>query len=86
MTRIEKARDFANDKRSGFLFFSWGTKYDLPFAYDQGSRTIKAFGIDSNPSTIVIDAKSRIRMKHSGFIVNIKEVLAEQIDRCLAEK
>ncbi len=23
---IEKAREFANDKRSGFLFFSWGNK------------------------------------------------------------
>ena len=82
---IEKAKDFANSKRSGFLFISWGSKYDLPFAYDQGSKTLKAFGFDSNPSTVIIDSKFRIRLKHSGFIKDIKDYLSKHVDEYLAE-
>jgi thiol-disulfide isomerase/thioredoxin len=82
---IEKARDFANNKRSSFLFFSWGTTYDLPFAYDQGSKTLTAFGLESNPSTIIIDSKSRIRLKHSGFIKDIHNFLSQHVDQYLAE-
>jgi thiol-disulfide isomerase/thioredoxin len=82
---IEKAKDFANSKRSSFLFFSWGKKYDLPFAYDQESKTLKAFGFDSNPSTIIIDSKFRIRMKHSGFIKDVKDFLSKHVNTYLAE-
>jgi thiol-disulfide isomerase/thioredoxin len=82
---IEKAKEFAENKRSGFLFFSWGTKYDLPFAYDQGSKTLKAFGLDSNPSTIIIDSKFKIRLKHSGFITDVNDFLSQQVDQYLAE-
>ena len=83
---IAKARSFANDKRSSFLIFSWGTKYDLPFAYDQGSKTLKSFGFDSNPSTVIIDSKFRIRLKHSGFIKDMNGFLCEQVDQYLAEQ
>jgi thiol-disulfide isomerase/thioredoxin len=83
---MEKARAFASSKRSGFLFFSWGTKYDLPFAYDSGSVTMKSIGFDSNPSTLVIDTHFRIRVKHSGYIQNIDEFLKEQVEHCLAEQ
>ena len=83
---IEKAKDFANSKRSSFLFISWGKKYDLPFAYDQDSKTLKAFGIDSNPSTIIIDSKFRIQLKHSGFVKNIDNYLSQHVDEYLAEK
>jgi thiol-disulfide isomerase/thioredoxin len=83
---IEKARKFAHDKRSSFLFFSWGTKYDLPFAYDQGSKTLKVFGIDSNPSTIIIDSKFNIRLKHSGYIKDVKDFLTQHIDQYLDGK
>ncbi len=82
---IDKAKDFADSKRSGFMFFSWGAKYDLPFAYDQGSKTLKSFGFNSNPSTVIIDAKFRIRLKHSGFIKDINSYLSQQVDQCLAE-
>ena len=82
---IEKAKDFANTKRSGFLFFSWGTKYDLPFAFDQDSKTLKAFGFDSNPSTVIIDSKFRIRLKHSGFVKEIKDFLSKHVDKYLTE-
>jgi len=83
---IDKAKDFANTKRSSFLFFSWGTKYDLPFAYDKGSSTIKAFSLDSNPSTIIIDAKFRIRVEHSGFIKDFYDFLTKHVEQYLAEK
>ena len=83
---IEKAKDFADTKRSSFLFFSWGKKYDLPFAYDKGSLTMKAFVIDSNPSTIIIDAKFRIRVNHSGFIENYYDFLSKHVEQFLAEK
>jgi cytochrome c biogenesis protein CcmG, thiol:disulfide interchange protein DsbE len=83
---IEKAKGFADTKRSSFLFFSWGTKYDLPFAYDQGSLTLKAFGLDSNPSTIIIDTGFRIRVKHSGFIKDFYDFLTNHVEQCLAEK
>ena len=82
---IEKSRNFANNKRSSFLFFSWGKKYDLPFAYDRRSKTLQAFGLDSNPSTIIIDSKFRIRLKHSGYIEDIKEFLSRHVDKYLAE-
>ena len=82
---IEKAKVFAENKRSSFLFFSWGTKYELPFAYDQGSKTLQAFGFGSNPSTVIIDSKFRIRLKHSGFIKDINDFLSQHVDQYLAE-
>jgi thiol-disulfide isomerase/thioredoxin len=83
---IEKAKRFADTKRSSFLFFSWGTKYDLPFAYDQGSSTLKTFGLDSNPSTIIIDAHFKIRVKHSGFIKDFYDFLNKHVEQYLTEK
>ncbi len=83
---IDKAKAFASSQRSGFLFFSWGTRYDLPFAYDNGSVAMKSFGFDSNPSTIVIDSHFRIRVRHSGYIPDIDEFLQRQVELCLAER
>jgi thiol-disulfide isomerase/thioredoxin len=83
---IEKAKRFADTKRSSFLFLSWGTKYDLPFAYDEGSSTLKVFGLDSNPSTIIIDSRFRIRIKHSGFIKDFYDFLSNHVEQYLAEK
>ena len=83
---IEKAKQFSESKRSSFLFFSWGTKYDLPFAYDQGSMTLNKFGLDSNPSTIIIDKRFRIRIKHSGFIKDFYDFLNKHVEQYLAEK
>lgn len=83
---IEKARAFASSKRSSFLFFSWGATYDLPFAYDSGSVTLNAFNLDSNPSTIIIDTRSRIRVKHSGYIEKSYDFLSEHVERYLAER
>lgn len=83
---IEKARIFASSKRSSFLFFSWGATYDLPFAYDNGSATMKAFNLDSNPSTIIIDARSRIRVKHSGYIEKFYDFLTQHVEQYLAER
>ena len=81
---IEKAKGFVDTKRSSFLFFSWGAKYDLPFAYDQGSSTLKIFDLNSNPSTIIIDANFRMRVKHSGFINNFYDFLTTHVDQYLA--
>ena len=83
---IEKANSFADSKRSSFLFFSWGMRYDLPFAYDKGSSTLKTFGLDSNPSTIIIDGKFRIRVKHSGYIKDFYDFLKNHVEQYLAEK
>lgn len=83
---MEKARDFADTKSSGFLFFSWGKKYDLPFAYDEGSATMKAFQFNSNPATVIIDARSRIRVRHSGFIEDFYDFLTNRVEQYLAEK
>jgi thiol-disulfide isomerase/thioredoxin len=83
---MEKAKRFAESKRSSFLFFSWGTTYDLPFAYDKGSSTLKTFGLDSNPSTIIIDTRFRIRVKHSGFIKDFYDFLSKHVEQYLAEK
>ena len=83
---VEKAKRFAESKRSSFLFFSWGTTYDLPFAYDQGSSTLKTFGLDSNPSTIIIDTRFRIRVKHSGFIKDFYDFLSNHVEQYLTEK
>ncbi len=58
----------------------------MPFAYDQGSKTLKAFGLNSNPSTIIIDSKFRIRLKHSGFIKEFKDYLNQHVDQYLAEQ
>ena len=82
---IEKARSFASSKRSSFLFFSWGTQYDLPFAYDNGSTTLTAFGLDSNPSTVIIDAQFRIRVKHSGYIEKFNDFLTAHVEQYLTE-
>ncbi len=82
---LEKAKAFASRGRSGFLFLSWGGAYDLPFAYDRGSATLKSFGFDSNPSTVIIDTKFRVRENHSGYRENLSKYLVEQVERYLRE-
>ena len=83
---MEKAKSFVDTKRSSFLFISLGTKYDLPFAYDRASATMKTFNLDSNPSTIIIDARFRIRVKHSAFIEEFYDFLNKHVQQYLAEK
>ena len=41
--------------------------FDLPFMYDQNSKTAKLFGVYCNPSTIIIDRKFNLRIKHIGY-------------------
>lgn len=81
---IEKARNFAYAKREHFLFFSWGENYDLPFAYDNESATMKKFNLNSNPSTVIIDAGFRIHVKHSGYIRDFYDFLNENVEQLLA--
>jgi len=81
-----KAKAFVTSGRSGFLFFSWGRRYDLPFAYDSASATLNAFGFDSNPSTVIIDRHFRIRLKHSGYIEKLKDFLGQRVEKYLAER
>ena len=83
---IENARAFATSKRSSFLFISWGSTYDLPFAYDSASVTLKAFRFDSNPSTVIIDTRSRIRVKHSGYIEKVNEFLTAHVEQSLTDQ
>ncbi len=83
---LEEAKAFASSGKSGFLFFSWGKKYDLPFAYDQHSATLKAFGFNSNPSTVIIDSRFRIRVRHSGYIEKFNDFLTEHVEQCLREQ
>lgn len=83
---FDRAKAFADSKRHSFLFFSWGKRYDLPFAYDSGSVTLKAFGFDSNPSTVIIDARSRIRLRHSGYVESLKDFLVRHVESYLAEQ
>ena len=83
---IEDARAFATSRRSSFLFFSWGTTYDLPFAYDSASVTLQAFGFDSNPSTVILDTKSRVRVRHSGYLKDLRGFLIDHVERYLAER
>ena len=83
---LEKAKAFAARKRSGLLFVSWGDRYDLPFAYDTKGETLKSFGFDSNPSTVIIDGQFRVRVKHSGSKANLGEYLSEHVERYLAER
>ena len=52
-------------KRASFLIFN-RKKYDLPFAYDLNSTTLKSFGFNSNPSSIIIDQNFVIRHKQIG--------------------
>jgi thiol-disulfide isomerase/thioredoxin len=80
---LEKAKAFASSGRSGILGISWGSKYELPFAYDAGSTTLKAFGFDSNPSTVIIDQRFLIRIRHSGYIEKFYDYLKENVERCL---
>ena len=83
---IDKAKSFAGSGRSSFLFIPWGEKYDLPFAYDNKSATMNAFKLELNPSTIIIDSKFRVRVKHSAFIENYCDFLITHVEQYLSEK
>jgi len=83
---LEKAKNFASSKRSSFLFIPAGTPYDLPFAYDSGSATMKAFNLELNPSTVIIDSKFRVRVKHSAFIADFYDFLTKHVEEYLADK
>jgi thiol-disulfide isomerase/thioredoxin len=83
---IETAKSFADGKRKHFLFFSWGEKFDLPFAYDNESATMKKFNLDSNPSTIIVDTHFRIHFKHSGYIKDVSDFLSKRVERMLAQQ
>lgn len=81
---LEKAKEFANKKRSKFLFFSSGKKYDLPFAYDSGCKTFKSFNLKANPSTVIIDQNYHIHLLHTGYIEDINHFLTNHIEQLLA--
>jgi len=83
---LKKAKDFASSKRSSFLFMPTGTPYDLPFAYDSGSATMKAFNLELNPSTVIIDRHFRVRVKHSAYITEFYDFLTKHVEEYLAEQ
>lgn len=83
---IETAKKFANSERHHFWLWSWGGKYDLPFAYDNKSATMKQFKLNSNPTTIIIDTEFNIRVKHSGYIEDFYGFLKEHIEPLLVVK
>ncbi len=83
---IETAKSFANSGRNHFWLFSWGEKYDLPFAYDNKSATMKQFKLNSNPTTIIIDTEFNIRVKHVGYIEDFYGFLNENVELLLATK
>jgi thiol-disulfide isomerase/thioredoxin len=82
---IAEARIFTERKRKNFLFFSYGEKYDLPFAYDDKSVTMKKYNLNSNPSTIIIDSHFTIRARHSGYIQDFYKFLNEHVERLLTD-
>ncbi|MFC2138240.1 TlpA family protein disulfide reductase, partial [Bacteroidota bacterium] len=59
---IDKAKAFI-EKRN----------YDLPFVYDQESKTSKKFDVYSNPSTIIIDKNYNLRIKH--LVILLQKIL-----------
>lgn len=77
---IEKAKSFANRRKH---LFSRDKKYDLPFAYDNNSVTMRKFKFDSTPSTVIIDADFNIRAKHSGYIKTLYAFLNENVEPLL---
>lgn len=82
---IEKAKEFSEKKRGGFLW--WGKKkYDLPFAYDTESKLFKYFKLETNPSTVIIDKNSKIRIKHSEVLEDIFSFMDKAIRELLDEK
>jgi thiol-disulfide isomerase/thioredoxin len=62
---IEKAKSFLEKKN-----------FDLPFTYDRNSKTSNLFGVYSNPSTIIIDRKYNLRIKHIGYSPS-KDILTD---------
>jgi peroxiredoxin len=83
---IETAKKFTENGRNHFWFWSWGEKYDLPFAYDTGSATMKKFNLNSNPATIIIDKEFNIRVKHSEYVEEFLDFLNKSVEPLLAEK
>jgi hypothetical protein len=47
---------------------------------------MKALNLDSNPSTIIIDARFRIRVDHSGFMRDFYDFLSKHVEQYLTEK
>ncbi len=83
---VETAKKFTESGRNHFWLWSWGEKYDLPFAYDAGSATMKQFNLNSNPTTIIIDKEFNIHVKHSEYVEDFYGFLNKSVEPLLAEK
>lgn len=82
---LEKAKECV--KKKWYQSSSHPTyRYDLPFAYDEGSEAFQAFHLTAHPSLVIIDSENRIRLKHTGMVEHILKQLNRVVDQLLAEK
>ena len=82
---LEKAKECV--KKKWYQSSSHPTyRYDLPFAYDEGSEAFQRFHLTAHPSLVIIDQENRIRLKHTGMVDRILQQLSRLVDQLLAEK
>lgn len=82
---LEKAKECV--KKKWYQSSSHPTyRYDLPFAYDEGSEAFQAFHLTAHPSLVILDQENRIRLKHTGMVNRIRKQLCRVVEQLLAEK
>jgi thiol-disulfide isomerase/thioredoxin len=86
---IEKARKFLKKRwHHKALFSERKFRWNLPFAYDNKSITFNSFGLNGNPSTIIIDKNFIIRKKKIGTEeeIDLYTYLTNVIDKLILEE
>lgn len=71
------------DLEKGKAYFE-KEKYTIPFLIPNGNIPNEYFG-GSLPTTIILDKKGKIRMKHEGMADYSKNSFYEEIDQLLKE-
>jgi thiol-disulfide isomerase/thioredoxin len=73
---LEKAKEFVS-----------ANGYQMPFAYDFGSRTFEAFEIRVLPGLVILDKSGNLRFKRLGYVpgTDLVEELSKRIEALLKE-
>lgn len=61
------------------------TKATFPIAFDKGGRAAEAFGVETMPSSFVIDRRGVVRYVHSGYHPDDAPQIAAEVEELLAE-
>lgn len=74
-----------DEERGGIDAFLANTGAKFPIAYDAKGKAAEVFGVDTMPSSFVIDRRGVVRFVHSGYHPDDASAIEAEVEQLLAE-